>query len=366
MVQFEPHSKKKRTVKVNQRTDCCHFAIPFLSLYFVSLCFLLAVPAYAGSTLPTTNPLSSSQQIAVNQKTFDRLPSELAQSRDLLGNTATAIGMGLDSLFGTPDKNRSNRSTLILRSGIFFDDFNQSSLFNDISFRADLPSTSKRLQLFIRAQREDNIGDEEGTSVKDTPDNDLTRRSIESGDAGLFIRLIRDIPNSQWQNILDAGVTASGLDLDFISYLRVSRSYQLRDWLIQPEPTIIWGPENGLGLGFNFHAKTRLDAETTLQSSTHTTHYFETRTNYFSHGWQLIKHLSPDLRAAYNLRLFTNSESDSTVETLEISAALRRRIHDNWLFFNVIPASRHKADNDYQRDFSITVQFEAKFGSRYE
>lgn len=352
MAQFEPHNRKK--VIANREAPTI-FSVSAL-LLAVCLC----------ACLITTPVLAASTANEASQPTSTPLPSGVAQSRDLLGNTATAIGTGLDSLFGTPDTSRSNRSSLIFRTGIFFDDVDASSLFNSVSFRADLPSTAERLELFVRAQREDNIGDVEGTSVNNTVDNDLTRRSIESGDAGLFLRLIKDIPGTQWQNILDTGFTADGLDVEFISYLRFSRNYQYKRWQLQPEPTIIWGPENGLGIGFNLHGQTRLGTDTTLQSSTHVTHYFDSGTNYYSHGWKLINHLSPDLRASYNVRVFSDSEADSTLDTLELSASLRRRIHDNWLFFSVIPASRHKSDNDYQRDFSITVQFEAKFGPRYE
>ncbi len=348
MAQFGPHNRKKGIANSN---------MPSTSPWLLTAC-LLACLTITTQVLATTGNTPSSEVSA--------LSSGVAQSRDLLGNTATAIGTGLDSLFGTPDTARSNRSSLIFRTGIFFDDIDASSLFNSVSFRADLPSTAERLELYIRAQREDNIGDVEGTSVSNTPDNDPTRRSIESGDAGLFLRLIKDIPGTQWQNILDTGFTADGMDIEFISYLRFSRSYHYKSWQLQPEPTIIWGPENGLGLGINVHAQTQLDSNTTLQSSTRITRYFDNDTDYYSHGWKLIKHLSPDLRASYNFRVFSDSEADSTLDTLELSASLRRRVHDNWLFFSVTPASRHKSDNDYQRDFSITVQFEAKFGPRYE
>ncbi len=293
------------------------------------------------------------------------LPPAVIQSRDLLGNTASAIGIGLDSLFSSPDKDQPNQSTMIIRSGIFWDDTSDASMVNSISFRADLPSTAEKMQLYIRAQREDNIGENEETSTNNSINDDLTERTIKSGDAGLFFRMIRQIPNTPWQNTFDAGFTTKGVDLEFISYLRVSRLYQLNQWQIQPEPNVFWSPSNGMAAGFSLHSRTRLNPETTLQNSTNIHHYFDSRTNYFSHGWQLAKQLSPDIRTTYNVRFYANSESDETVETFEISASLRRRIHDNWLYFNVIPADRHTASNNYERDLSITFQFEAKFGSKY-
>lgn len=294
------------------------------------------------------------------------LPTAVIQSRDLLGNTASAIGIGLDSLFSTPNKNQTNQSTLILRSGFFWDDTSEASFVNSISFRADLPSTAEKFQLYIRAQREDNIGiNEETTAHEDDDSTDLIERKIKGGEAGLFFRMIRQIPDTAWQNTFDTGVTADGVDLEFISYLRVSRIYQVNQWQVQPEPNVFWSPSNGLAAGLSLHSKLQLDSETTLQNSTNIHHYFDSQKNYYSHGWQLAKQLSPDLRATYNIRFYSNSDSDETVETFKISASLRRRIYGNWLFFNVTPADRHTASENYERDLSITFQFEAKFGSKY-
>ncbi|MFT1722977.1 hypothetical protein, partial [Vibrio cholerae] len=49
------------------------------------------------------------------------LRTGVAQSRNLLGQTAATIGFGLDSIFGSPDKHQPNESSIILRSGVRFE-----------------------------------------------------------------------------------------------------------------------------------------------------------------------------------------------------------------------------------------------------
>lgn len=294
------------------------------------------------------------------------LPDSVSNSRNLLGETANSIGNSLDALFGAPDKNQVNDSVLIVRSGLYLDDTNEASLFAQVSFRADLPSTEEKLQLLFRAQEEDQYGDNDNTSVNNRGNSGSSEQFIRSSKAGLFLRFIHQNDESPWQSVLDTGFAFDGTDAEPVSTLRVRKNYHLDGgWQIRPEPTVFWSHKNDFAAGIGLHSQKRLSETLLLKNSTNLGYYFSPETHYYNHGWQLVNFLSDDLRVSYNLSFYSNSDIDDPVDTVEISASLRRRIHDNWLFFNVIPADRHSSDNDYRRDLSLTLQFEAKFGSQY-
>jgi len=294
------------------------------------------------------------------------LPDNIMDGRNLLGETANTIGNTLDSLFGAPDKNQINDSVLILRSGIYLDDKNEASLFGEVSFRADLPSTEEKLQLLVRAQKEDNYGDNDNTSVHDRGDSRSSEQFIRSSKAGIYFRYIHQKETSPWQTIIDTGFAFDNTDAEPVSTLRVRKSYQFANgWQVRPEPTIFWSHKNDFAVGLGLHSQKWLSDTLLLKNSTNFGVYLTPEKGYYNHGWQLSNRLSDDLRVSYNLSFYSHDDIDDPVDTVEISANLRRRIHENWLFFSVIPADKHSSDNDYKRDLSLTLQLEAKFGSQY-
>lgn len=318
--------------------------------------------------------------------------SGVAQSRNLLGQTAATVGVGLDSVFGSPDKNQPNESSIILRSGIRFADSENMTTINGLNFRADLPATSSKFQLFIRLDDEKEIGQTGNQAVANTPDDTpgtaqgssvreaaeapapesdkaspASKGFLQADKAGLFVRYIYQAPDSAWQTTFDTGwqLNTSNFDTQAVSYLRTGRNYQLGAWQLRPVPVIFWTEDTGSGVGITLHSQRTLDSITTLQNSTGANYLYDEDTIYFSHGWQLIKAFSPDLRATYNLTLYTNDQVNEIVDEAQISATLRRRLDGQWLFFSVTPADTLKAESNYDSTFSITFQLEAKFGTQY-
>lgn len=324
------------------------------------------------------------------------LKTGVAQSRNLLGQTAATIGFGLDSIFGSPDKNQPNESSIILRSGIRFDENGEPLTINGFSFRADLPATTSKFQLFIRLDDENRLNDSSSTNNADSSDDkqaDLTEAFqnnnqrtpaaepatetqqvspasqgfIKADKAGLFFRYIYQQPNSPWQTTLDTGwqLDTSTLDTEAVSYLRTGRNYQVSDWLLRPSPVIFWTEDSGPGAGISLHTQTELDDITTLNSTTGAHYLIDDEMTYYQHGWQLVKAFSQDLRATYNITFYTTDEAENLIDEAQISATLRRRIDGDWLFFSVTPADTLSAEDDYEGNMSITFQLEAKFGTQY-
>lgn len=126
-----------------------------------------------------------------------------------------------------------------------------------------------------------------------------------------------------------------------------------------------WSSSAGVSYGVALHAHHVIDEITTLQTSSSVSHAVDSDTNYYNHGWQLIKTFSPDLRVVYNLSLGSTDETSHLIDSVDISATLRRRIEGEWLFFSVTPADKRDAEHGFSRDFSLTVQFDAKFGAQY-
>ncbi|OPX56498.1 hypothetical protein SAMN02745127_01867 [Oceanospirillum multiglobuliferum] len=291
--------------------------------------------------------------------------SGVAQSRNLLGQTAASIGIGLDSLFGSPDRSQQNESTLILQSGFFFDDVEAFSLFNRFSFRADLPSTTEKLQLFVRGQQEESVSEVQTVSSNSLNGATAIDRSIKASNAGIFIRYIYKPEDHMWQTTLDTGFAFSNFAVEPVSYLRAGRNYQMNEWTLRPVPNLSWSESVGVSYGLALHAYRELDRITSLQNSNTFSHVISSDTNYYSHGWQLNKTFSSNLRVVYNLTLTSADDTAHFIDTFELSATLRRRVQGEWLFFSVTPADRRKAEDQFTRDLSLTLQFDAKFGTQY-
>lgn len=326
------------------------------------------------------------------------LETGVAQSRNLLGQTASSIGIGLDSIFGAPDKNQPNESSIIVRTGLRFEDGEDTVMVNGLRFRADLPATESKFQLLIRLDDENDLpgrgsggnggsgsSPDTGNKAPTEPQSSVAREPavsppsnsqgstpvsksfLEADKAGIFFRYIYQPPDSLWQTTLDSGwqLDTSDLSTEAVTYLRTGRTFQAGQWQLRPVPTLFWTEDAGPGIGITLHSKRQLDSITTLQNTTGINYLNDEDTTYYQHGWQLIKAFGPDLRATYNLTLYSSDQASELIDEAQVSATLRRRLSGDWLFFSVTPADTLEADNDYNSNFSITFQFEAKFGTQY-
>ena len=352
---------------------------------------LLGVPVLLGSLCGAVQAEDAERSAEQSKEKdpvqdFQLIKTGVAQGRNLLGQTAAVLGIGLDSIFGSPDKNQPNESSIIIRTGIQFDDKGGASTVNGASFRADLPATDSKLQLLIRFD-DRSTTDTAGTSLGDgstaaedsgpeSSENssgaqtdlrkDPLRGAFEANKGGIFLRYIYQPEGMLWQTTFDTGwqVDTGDLDTRAVSYLRSARNYRLRDWQLRPVPVLFWTQDTGSGAGFTLHTQRIFDSITSLQSTTSVNYLFDD-TTYYQHGWQLIKAFSQNLRITYGINLYTSDNADKTIDEAEISATLRRRLDGEWLFFSVTPKETLKADEDYRRNFSLTFQLEAKFGTHY-
>jgi len=359
---------------------------------------LLVSPLLFGSFLYSTflwaQPLEETEAPTKHTNSTLTLKSGVAQSRNLLGQTAATIGIGLDSIFGSPDKSQPNESTFLLRSGIRHNRNGELSYVNGVTFKADLPSTSSKFQLLIRLdderQLESRSGDSSGNSTEanTVASNGNTRNSIPSripsaastvitpptsqsflqtSQAGIFFRYIYQAPLSPWQTTLDTGwqIETNNFDSEAVSYFRIGRNIQIGEWLLRPVPTVFWTESTDGGAGVALHSQTQLDSITSLQSSSSVNYMWNVDTLYYQHGWQLVKAFNQDLRVTYNITLYANDQVSDPIDEAKVSATLRRRLDGQWLFFSVTPADSLHSDDNFKQDLSITFQLEAKFGSKY-
>lgn len=299
----------------------------------------------------------------------------VAQSRNLLGRTASTIGLGLDSLFGSPDKDQPNESAITLSSGFKFDESGSATQINGVNFQADLPATSSKLQLLIRVddqndlqdQKEDDSSDPDSGKPETPPSASFESRVLEANKAGIFVRYIYKAPDSPWQTTFDNGLqfATSSLAVEPVSYLRVGQTIQVGSWYFRPVPGVYWTESSGFGAGIALHTFKPIDQVTSLQHTTSIHYLLDSRNTHYQHGWQLVKVFSQDLRATYNITFYTTDEAENLIDEAQISATLRRRIDGDWLFFSVTPADTLSAEDDYEGNMSITFQLEAKFGTQY-
>lgn len=305
------------------------------------------------------------------------LKKSVAQSRNLLGQTASAIGIGLDSLFGSPDKSQANESTILLKSGVKLDESGTIGQISSISFQADLPATSSKLQLLVRIEEEHELADngELGSTANNSSENAATEkktsfesRVLQTDHTGIFIRYILQPINTDWQTTFDTGfqfANNSQTSLEPVSYFRIGQTFYAGGWLIRPVPSIFWTESLGLGIGTALHTLKPINATSTLQHTSSINYILDDANTRYHHGWQLVNVLSQDTRATYGITFYTTDNADSLVDEAKVSATLRRRIDGEWLFFSVTPENTLSAHSHYKNNFSLTFQLEAKFGTQY-
>ncbi|OOV88840.1 hypothetical protein BTA35_0205065 [Oceanospirillum linum] len=333
---------------------------------------LLCQQAHAqwGLIVPETNSPTPDRNTSEKQTTpdeFELIRKGVAQSRNLLGQTASTIGFGLDSLFGAPNKNQPNESAITLRSGLEIQDSGLLTQINTLSFQADLPTASSKLQLLARLGDEHELENRSTNVQTEQTPEPFESRILKADKAGIFLRYIYQHPESLWQTTFDNGFqfTPHSLALEPVSYLRIGQTFLSGTWQIRPVPVIYWAESSGLGTGIALHTLKPIDAITSLQHTTGVNYLFDEQMAYYQHGWQLVQAFTQDLRATSNITFYSTNRAGHLIDEAKISATLRRRIDSDWLFFSVTPADTLSSENNYKSNLSITFQLEAKFGVQY-
>jgi hypothetical protein len=160
--------------------------------------------------------------------------------------------------------------------------------------------------------------------------------------------------------------TGVNVDWPLQTYIRLKafKTIFFTKWQLKPLQEVSWVDRNGWG------TRTQLTFDRKLTQRL--LYRWDNRMNWselepdlaFSNGPSLIYKIDGSKGISYNFRVNSiNNVISHVVASYVASIGYRQRLYKKWLFMSITPQIAYAAANNFVKDPSLTIRFEAVFGS---
>jgi hypothetical protein len=265
----------------------------------------------------------------------------------------------IDGFFGTNDSlNVENDSYLRVSQELEW--LEGDVLQHDIGmrFRLDVPTTSQRLRLVLESKPEEAEGTLAEQGAQRLRNDQREKRTSVLG----LDRLFDKDKSKGWRNRLGGGIKLH-LPPDPYARFTTERLWRLGDgpWQLSSYNRLSWFNSDG------YSARSRWDIGRLLDDSRHLRYVTqfqwqeEVDTLEFSQSMELSQILGKRSAIQYAGVVVGESSSIPRVNDYYLQAAYRRNLHEEALFFDLVPELHFPRDADFQARWALTLRLEMFF-----
>lgn len=285
----------------------------------------------------------------------------LINTRNYWGKIVGDTGSQLDGFFAGDDAIRKTNNSF-LKLGFEFQQIKggTSYLKPKVKFRLDLPTLKEKLRVVLESdpQEEQTIGDIQRAqgSSKDVKDlNDSTVGALD-----LALQNKRHFSTSTGVGI------KFGQPIDPFWRYRVNASYAInKDWEISSYDSIYYFHSDGWGTQLQVNLQ-RIGPWFVFRQTSYGKY------DYHSRRWELANTLSflreIDSKRAINYQVGIIGETQPDVQATGyfVHAIYRRKMHKEWLFYELIPEFYYPKEDNWKFSPSITFKIEMVLSSQQQ
>lgn len=279
--------------------------------------------------------------------------AELVQEK----TTATifALSNRIDAFFVDRKVDETfNRTRLRLRLGEKYTEGGEYALVQAVRLNLDLPGSREKIGLFFDRERNEEESQTTGSIFNDGDEE--VKFSLRAG-------LRYTIDKGPWHHLQFQLGTRYLPEIRPFSEFRGGLALPLGRWLFQPTQILFWRDEIGFGettrLDFDYplseRSRLRLRNEGTFSESSAGYEYLLT-TSY-------AHQLSPRRGFELALQMSGRTRPDADVVNYGAICTWRQRIHEDWLFVELIPRIDFPEEKNFRATTAVSLIFEANFGN---
>jgi len=234
-------------------------------------------------------------------------------------------------------------------------------------FKLVLPKTQKRLQIIIEPEGDDAQEGIGGTVSGNTPTKTKATTTAESLQNSTTAALRFIVDTAGIKTSVDTGIIANIPPLPFIR-IRLRRDVPLKDhWVFRVKETIKWIHDDrttsDLDLNFDRPLGTPLGKSFLFRM---VNNIFWDDFDYIialRNGPSLFHTINSKIGMNYNAHILSTNSPSFQVENYLISVGFRQLLYKNWFFWQLSPALEFPRIENFHRTPSLTIRFEAVFGT---
>lgn len=263
------------------------------------------------------------------------------------------VSQTVDSFFGD-DRIENEVNSSVVRLNYLTTVVESEPIRNDfrIKTKLALPRTQRRLNLVLESVRD--LGREEVDRVNDVLNG-------EGGEVSAALRYIV-FDSQKWNFHTDGGIKAR-IPLDPFGKFRLRYRTPIGDWEHRITETVLWFDSSG------WEAETEVTFDREINENwffrfINTTHWKdEESTTKIDHSINWFQKIDEDKGFSYHIGAGGNNRPNIHVESYYVSIGYRKRIHKDWMFFNVSTGFQFPRAREWEATPFIIFNLEALFGS---
>ncbi len=265
-----------------------------------------------------------------------------------------SMAASIDEYFAGEDSlGLENKSYVRLRLGARWEEGERVGEDTDLKVRIDLPITKKRWKLFIENQL-DEFEDFDSRNRAD-----LIRP--ESRDDSFYGGISGEKETENWQLRPELGVKLR-FPVDLFTRFRATRPIEIEGpWEGQFRQSVYYFHQEGFGARSRLSFQRPWGDQFLWRTSSEAEWQDEGEEFNLAQVFGLNHILNEDQALAYEVGLLGERDPSLKLSSYYANVRFRQRLHEDWLFFDVIPGVSWPRDKDFDSVVSLTARVEILF-----
>ena len=290
--------------------------------------------------------------------TLDRFNNWVIERRRYHSRQIKALGLGLDrTLSGETYIDQSNDTYLRIGAYNQYTEDGRMGFEPEVRFRLDLPTVEEKFRLIVESDSDDlaPLSEQEQRGTLTPAEQE------ETGFTSGALRWLNPI-SEKWDASADIGARLR-FPPQIFTRLRTWSDWQLTDWRLRVDQRIFWYSQEGWisrsWLGFHRDIGENWDFRAASEARwVHRNRGFELaqifRFQRYYGDRHFVRYRIGALGDTFNSWRKTQYFSDFLY---------RKRLHDTWLYGEIIPSMRFRREEDFKPEASLTFRIEMFFSS---
>jgi hypothetical protein len=277
------------------------------------------------------------------------------KSHQFVSKQITSVSKGFDLLFGNKQFDDAKGTTVSVEQ--YFTSIQDKSLIKETRVRAKwiFPNMKKKLRLVVSQSSRITEANQQNQEAE-------LRTKATKTDDSLSAGLSYSIRNyEKFKFSLSSGVLIRDpLDLYIRSSLRYKKYLNWTNIFITQK--IFLYKEDGLGSSLKIDLKNKVSENKTYIYGNFFYWYNTTDKVEYITGPTFVHEISDRRKISYNMKfLFSNKPTEQLYGHL-LFVNYRQRLHNKWLYAELIPSLEFPRNNNWKRIAAITIKLQAIFG----
>lgn len=292
--------------------------------------------------------------------TFDRIQEGIDNTQSFLSKKVLNTTNWIDSFFGNKksldEQNGSRVRLFYILSKEESQDFDHTP-----SYKVDirLPNLQKKIQISLESSQDSE-------AATPTPETQLSTESdspvnTQGGERGSISYFFKELAETKFK--LSAGARF-GIPPRVFTNFRASKEHDLGYfWKLRAISNTFWEQDQGFGESLSMDFSKELSSNLNIRLVNEATWLDSSDTINASHGPTLFHILSKRRIVSYNYRQNYSNRPNYRLNEHLLNIVYRQNIHDNWLFYEMIPSLRFARYDHFHSHLGVTVKVECLIGS---